>query len=99
MIPVVAVRFRTPDVVCFAASIVSFAFASLQKANIERTDEAIVFAPSVTVKSSPDNSGNNLFILHEGIKVRIEDRIGDWCEVRIADGNKGWMPAGDLEII
>ncbi|MDR1155951.1 MAG: tetratricopeptide repeat protein [Bacteroidales bacterium] len=86
-------------VFCFLLSLVSFTFGYLQKANVLRTDEAIVFAPSVTLKSSPDDSGNNLFILHEGIKVRIEDRIGEWCEVRIADGNKGWMRISELEII
>jgi tetratricopeptide (TPR) repeat protein len=84
---------------CFVLGITSFTFGYLQKSNIQRTDEAIVFAPSVTLKSSPDDSGNNLFILHEGIKVRIEDRIGDWCEVRIADGNKGWMRISELEVI
>jgi len=84
---------------CFILSLTTFTFAYLQKANIERIDEAIVFAPSVTIKSSPDDSGNNLFILHEGIKVRIEDQIGEWCEVRIADGNKGWMRISDLIVI
>jgi tetratricopeptide (TPR) repeat protein len=84
---------------CLAASLATFALGRLQNNNILRTDEAIVFAPSVTLKSSPDDSGNNLFILHEGIKVRIEDRIGEWCEVSIADGNKGWMRATDLKII
>jgi len=87
------------SVFCFVLSLATFTFAYLQKANIERTDEAIVFAPSVTIKSSPDDSGNNLFILHEGIKVRIEDQIGEWCEVRIADGNKGWMRMSELKII
>ena len=86
-------------VFCFALCLAAYTFAYLQKSNIERTDEAIVFAPSVTVKSSPDDSGNNLFILHEGIKVRIEDRIGEWCEVRIADGKKGWMRMSELKII
>jgi len=87
------------SVFCFVLSLTTFTFAYLQKANIERTDEAIVFAPSVTIKSSPDDSGNNLFILHEGIKVRIEDQIGEWCEVRIADGNKGWMRMSELKVI
>jgi tetratricopeptide (TPR) repeat protein len=86
-------------VVLFLLCIGSFTFSYLQKANVERTDDAIVFTPSVTLKSSPDDSGNNLFILHEGIKVRITDRVGEWCEIRIDDGNKGWMRAKDLEII
>jgi hypothetical protein len=86
-------------VICFMLSATAFTFGYLQKSNIERTDEAIVFAPSVTIKSSPDDSGNNLFILHEGIKVHIEVRIGEWCEVRIADGSKGWMRMSELRII
>jgi tetratricopeptide (TPR) repeat protein len=87
------------SVFCFVLSLTTFTFGYLQKANIGRTDEAIVFAPSVTIKSSPDDSGNNLFILHEGIKVRIEDQIGEWREIRIADGNKGWMRVSDLKVI
>ncbi|MDR2039757.1 MAG: tetratricopeptide repeat protein [Bacteroidales bacterium] len=86
-------------VFCILLCVGSYTFGYLQKSNIKRTDEAIVFTPSVTIKSSPDDSGNNLFILHEGIKVRIEEQAGEWCEVRIADGNKGWMRVKDLEII
>jgi len=84
---------------CILLSATSFTFGYFNKANIERTDEAIVFVPSVTIKSSPTDSGNNLFILHEGIKVRIEDRIGEWCEVRIADGKKGWIRISDIKVI
>ena len=86
-------------VLCLALSLSAFFLGYMQKTNIGRTDEAIVFAPSVTVKSSPDDRGNNLFIIHEGTKVRIEDRIGEWYEIRIADGNKGWIRRNDLEII
>ena len=86
-------------VVCLVACLATLTLGYLQKANIKRTDEAIVFAPSVTVRSAPDDNGNQLFILHEGLKVRIIDRIGEWCEVRIDDGNKGWMRIRYLEII
>ena len=86
-------------VICFSASLATFTLAYMQKTNIERKDEAIVFAPSVTLKSSPDDSGNNLFILHEGIKVVIEYQIDDWYHVRIADGKKGWMRINDLKVI
>ncbi len=86
-------------IICLFLCIGACIFGYLQKSNIERTDEAIVFTPSVTIKSSPDDSGNNLFILHEGTKVHVEEQAGEWCEVRIADGNKGWMRMKDLEII
>jgi tetratricopeptide (TPR) repeat protein len=80
-------------------SLGAFTLGWLQKNNVQRTDEAIVFAPSVTVKSSPDDSGTNLFVIHEGAKVFITDRIGEWCEIRIADGNKGWIRAKNMEEI
>lgn len=60
---------------------------------------AIVFTPSVTIKSSPSETGTNLFVLHEGTKVQILDRLNDWREIRIADGNRGWIKVSDIETI
>lgn len=62
-------------------------------------DAAIVFAPTVTVKSSPDRSGTDLFILHEGTKVTIKNSLGEWREIRLGDGKEGWIPSKDLERI
>ncbi len=55
-------------------------------------DEAIVFAPSVTVKSSPNKNAVDLFVLHEGSKLRITDEVDQWYEIRIANGSVGWLP-------
>ncbi len=60
---------------------------------------AIVMQPTVTVKSSPDAGGTNLFVVHEGLKVRITDKLGDWVEIRLADGNKGWLLLETIERI
>lgn len=62
-------------------------------------DEAIILRPVVTVKSSPDQSGKDLFILHEGTKVQITDSLSRWIEVKITDGNSGWINVTDLERI
>ncbi|MFH1159697.1 MAG: tetratricopeptide repeat protein [bacterium] len=58
--------------------------------------EAIVFDPTVTVKSSPDEKSIDLFVLHEGTKVRVLDKIGTWYEIRIANGSVGWLPGEAL---
>jgi len=58
---------------------------------------AIVFTPTLPVKSSPDFSSIDLFVIHEGLKVKIIDRIGDWNEIRIANGSKGWVKTEDLK--
>jgi tetratricopeptide (TPR) repeat protein len=63
------------------------------------TREAIIFSPTLTVKSSPDEKSTDLFVLHEGTKVVIQDKIGTWFEIRLANGSVGWVPAEVLEKI
>jgi SH3-like domain-containing protein len=45
----------------------------------------------VTVKSAPSTTGTNLFLIHEGLKVKITDQLEKWKEIELADGNKGWV--------
>ena len=74
-------------------------FASDQKAEMINRKHAIVFAPTVTVKSSPDASGTDLFVLHEGTNVTVKSTLGEWSEIELEDGNVGWMPSKDIEKI
>lgn len=61
--------------------------------------EGIIFTPTVTVKSSPDPSSIDLFVLHEGSKVVVQDSIGGWIEVKIANGSQGWIQSSDISKI
>ena len=61
--------------------------------------QAVVMSLSTAVKSSPDKSATDLFVLHEGTVVTITDRLDGWCEVVIADGKKGWVEGRKIEII
>lgn len=60
---------------------------------------AIIMVPSVTVCSSPSDKGTKLFILHEGTKVVITEKNEEWTEIRIANGNVGWLKKSSLEEI
>lgn len=86
-------------VLVIAISIFSFNFAARQKKRMTEHNFAVITQPSVTVKSSPSESGTDLFLIHEGLKVRIQDSLGSWIEIRLADGNQGWLPANSLEKI
>lgn len=86
-------------IVLLVIVIFSNIFARNQKNELINRTEAIVFSPTVTVKSSPDASGTDLFILHEGTKVSIKSSLGEWNEVESEDGNVGWMPKKDIQII
>lgn len=70
-----------------------------QQQKILVRDTAIIMAPSITIKSSPSESGTELFILHEGTKVKITDKVGEWSEIKIEDGNSGWIKNSEMEII
>lgn len=70
----------------------SYAIARLDK-------QSIIMSTSVYVKSSPDEKGNDLFILHEGTKVDILDELNNWRKIRIANGSIGWMKVDEMEII
>ena len=70
----------------------TFSFASEQKSDIKKRNHAIVFCPRVTVKSSPTQTGTDLFLIYEGLKVEITDSLNTWTEIKLADGNEGWLP-------
>ncbi len=74
----------------------SMTFSYRNRSLVYQSKMAIITAPMVNGKSSPDNNGTDLFVLHDGTKVRIEDVVGDWYEVRLSDGNKGWVPLNSL---
>lgn len=80
--------------------ILTNAFASLQKRRFLERNSAIVSQPSVTVRSTPSDSGTSLFILHEGYKVEIKDNsMREWKEVQLEDGKVGWVPTVSIEVI
>ena len=62
-------------------------------------DTGIVFSASLTVKSSPEESSTDLFVLHEGTKVWILECVNTWYKIKIANGSVGWIPAGEIEVI
>ena len=69
------------------------------KALVENNPAAIVLSGSVSVKSSPDDSGTEVFVIHEGTKVNVISTLSTWSEVRLADGNIGWLQTTTIEKI
>ena len=62
--------------------------------------EAIVLADEVSVQSAPsDDLALQVFTIHEGTKMRIDQQSGEWAEIVLADGKVGWVRVEVLEII
>lgn len=83
----------------FIVSALALACAITQNSRVNAHNEAIVFAPEVAVKSAPAESATELFVLHEGTKVALREQVGEWIEITISDGSRGWMPISAIEVI
>ena len=76
-----------------------FLVASEKYQHTRANNEAIVFTPTITVKSSPSENSVDLFVIHEGSKVRLLDKVENWHEIRIANGSVGWLPESAIRKI
>jgi tetratricopeptide (TPR) repeat protein len=87
-------------IVALLLALASLSFAFWQKKDYMSTDYAIVMRPVTSVKSSPSAEASmDLFILHEGTKVKILDSVGSWSNIELADGRQGWLSSKDMELI
>lgn len=81
--------------------ILSLLNANAKTREIKQPNTAIVLSPVVVVRSSPDQTGKDLFVIHEGTKVTFTETppVPGWREVKIADGNTGWLEVNTYEAI
>lgn len=80
--------------------LLSFAFARWERNDYINADKAIVVKAVSSVKSSPTDGGaTDLFVLHEGTKVRLLDQVGSWRNISLSDGRQGWIKDSDIEVI
>lgn len=87
-------------VVLLVLASLSLAFSLRQRADYRKVDAAVVVKPVSSAKSSPGSSSVvDLFVLHEGTKVQIIDKVGEWVNIELSDGRQGWILASDLETI
>lgn len=84
---------------CIMLFVATTLFAISSRNDMLSRNEAIVMGTAISIKSSPDRSATDLFVLHEGTKVRILSQVDEWCEVVIADGKKGWTEKKNIEEI
>lgn len=83
--------FFIPAMICLFLGIGSLIFANLRLENTKNRQFAIIFAAEVQVKSAPNQASELVFLLHEGTKVRLMEDFGEWYEIELPDGKRGWL--------
>jgi hypothetical protein len=79
--------------------VVTFSAAVSRHRAIVNPDTGIILVPSVVVRSSPSESGTELFILHEGTKIKVNESVAGWQNIRVVDGREGWIKEDDFDTI
>lgn len=85
----------TALILCF----LSLFYANFQRSRLLHNREAVVMNLVAPVKSSPGTGGKDLFVLHEGTKVRMQEELDGWTEIVLSDGNKGWIASDAIEAV
>ena len=75
----------------------SFSF-SARSAMVAR-DAAIIILPKLDVLSAPNENATDLFVLHEGTKVRVIKEDMTWVNISLPNGLIGWVRKADLVVI
>ena len=79
--------------------IIVFASSLSRYRELIHPDAGIIISPSVTVRSSPSESGTELFVLHEGTKIEVNEKVSGWQNIKVIDGREGWIMADDFATI
>ena len=93
---------RTTRILFFISCVLVTLFAAMlgiQSFRDTAQDKAIIIAQTVTAKTSPDVKAVDAFVIHEGVKVKLTDSVGEWVKVTLVDGKIGWIPAEQCERI
>lgn len=84
------------SIAAVSISAITFTFGTTMKAKLVNHKTAVITDRSVRVKASPSETGTELFIVHEGVTVQLTDKLGDWLNVSLPDGNKGWVKESSM---
>ncbi|MDB9964374.1 tetratricopeptide repeat protein [Vicingaceae bacterium] len=71
--------------------LICWGLAASQKNYANKATHAVIINPTVDILSAPSSGSSQLFVLHEGTKVKIEDKTKEWLKVSLPNGNQGWI--------
>jgi|TARA_B110000240_G_C13477543_1_gene443804 tetratricopeptide (TPR) repeat protein len=90
----------------FSLSIVFLSFSFLtsniiwkESKKLNETKNGIIFAKELSVFSEPNSRNEEIFILHEGTKVQLMDKLKGWEKIRLVNGSEGWVIENQIKTL
>ena len=97
------VRFRKASfilsVVILLFTLLTVALAWQSRKEATREDLAIVLSAVSSVRSSPGTQGKDLLVIHEGTRLRVLEKMGDWARIELEDGRQGWVALNEIVFV
>ena len=87
------------SIIALFLCIVSIVFASIEINSFHADNPAIIFADEVAISSEPNETSDEVFVLHSGTKVNVLESLNNYVRIRLSDGKTGWIPEKDLKIL
>ena len=95
-VPIFKRTFFVSIVVLALILIGSLSIAIIKSSNTADTTYGILFNKKIEVWAEPNSRAEVLFLLHEGTKVQMLDKLQEWQKISISNGSEGWVKDGKL---
>jgi len=97
--------FRRGEILTWTAIVFGIALAIFGTAAAHKhlqlvtRPSGVVLSGTATARSARDASASEMFRLQEGVEVEVIARYGDWYEVEVPGGRRGWGAGSTLGLI
>ena len=95
-VPIIKRSFFISAILAGVILIVSVSVTFVKSSNEDNTFYGILFNEKLEVWAEPNTRAEVLFLLHEGTKVQMLDKLQEWQKIRIANGSEGWVKDGEI---
>ena len=92
-------KFFTYSIISLFIFIITLIMSINSKSNYFNSDPAILYDKEVSFRSEPNLRSEEIFKLHEGLKINVKETINDWTLIRLSNGSEGWVPTSSFRKI
>jgi tetratricopeptide (TPR) repeat protein len=76
--------------------LISVLAALFEKNHCDNERPAIVFDEIAEVKGEPKATAADVYTLHEGTKVYVQEKLENWKKIELTDGSEGWIESSAI---
>ncbi|CAL2077884.1 TPR_REGION domain-containing protein [Tenacibaculum sp. 190524A05c] len=91
--------FFTSSLIGAVLLIATLSITMTQYGKASKTIEAIIYTTEVSVKNEPTKNAEEAFVIHEGTKVSVLDKVDDWKKIKLVDGKIGWLKDNEIKLL